>query len=573
MLTGNKPTKYLFWVFIGLLILTPRLSGLDGFVTVDEPDYIKYGGNYYYALGQRDFSSTLQTYQPAVTTILFSAATYHLMFPEYRGLGQGYFIGSLENFNFLRQNGQAPMEMLVLGRLQMVVIVSCILLLITYFLMKLFGLWPAIISVLLISFDPFFLGHSRLLTQESLMSVLVTFSVISMLTFLYHTPSKKILGLSAIAGGIAFLTKVTALILLPFIGLLIGVRYLEELKSGEFKEKGYWKLTLAKLKHYIFWLLVFLGTVFLVWPAMWVAPIETLKSLFGTLFGFLPQGSGGFSLSSISLGAIKTNSMRAYLYGLLWRTTPIAWGGWIAALYILLVKPISKGDQSKKVISYFAALGISVILIYSAGKLHASHYIMLTHVSVNLAAGLGYGVVLKNLLLQKMENAAWRRISIAVIVGLIGFQIISSSQYYPYYYNYRNPIALNTFDTMKTGSGYYGEGLDLAAKYLAQKPGAENLKVMSWWAGTVAYLFPGETYHLKPQSQWGEKQAVILKKSDYLVIYYQTQIGREAPSLLIEMLADVKPEKSFYIHGIEYIRIYNVHDLPEEIFNTFGEAQ
>jgi hypothetical protein len=52
-----------------VLILFPRLVGLDAFVSVDEPDWLKFGANFYHAIGTGDFGSTIYEYHPAVTTM------------------------------------------------------------------------------------------------------------------------------------------------------------------------------------------------------------------------------------------------------------------------------------------------------------------------------------------------------------------------------------------------------------------------------------------------------------------------------------------------------------------------
>ena len=57
-----------------------------------------------------------------------------------------------------------------------------------------------------------------------------------------------------------------------------------------------------------------------------------------------------------------------------------------------------------------------------------------------------------------------------------------------------------------------------------------------------------------------------LRRSDYLVLYYDHQLKRDMPAKLMQDIQAVIPEKSIRLYGIEYIRIYRVQDLPDSVF-------
>src|SRR3990170_840272 len=86
-----KFRKYLLAILLLAVVSMPRFSSLDSFVTIDEPFWLSVGANYYYALGQRELENTVYEYHPAVTTMWFVTGAMLAYFPEYRGLGQGYF--------------------------------------------------------------------------------------------------------------------------------------------------------------------------------------------------------------------------------------------------------------------------------------------------------------------------------------------------------------------------------------------------------------------------------------------------------------------------------------------------
>ena len=72
----------------------------------------------------------------------------------------------------------------------------------------------ATVGTLLVSFDPFFLGHSRLLNHEALMSLLVVVSLLSLLAYLFADKNWIYLVISGAAAGVAQLTKSSSAALL-----------------------------------------------------------------------------------------------------------------------------------------------------------------------------------------------------------------------------------------------------------------------------------------------------------------------------------------------------------------------
>jgi hypothetical protein len=54
--------------------------------------------------------------------------------------------------------------------------------------------------------------------------------------------------------------------------------------------------------------------------------------------------------------------------------------------------------------------------------------------------------------------------------------------------------------------------------------------------------------------------------SDYLVVY-QNQWYRRIPGKLFDSLDQIEPMKSIWVDGIEYVRIYDVESMPDQIFN------
>jgi predicted membrane-bound dolichyl-phosphate-mannose-protein mannosyltransferase len=205
-----------------VLLLLPRLPGLNTFATADEPNWLSMGATFYYALGQREFENTIYEYQPAVTTMWVVTAAMMLYYPEYRGLGQGYLEfekGLLDPF--LLEHDRDPLVLLRDARLIQVLLIVLLLLAAFYLLRRLVGPGLALAGLLLASFDPFFLGQSRLLNHEAMLSCFVLISILALAVYLFQGRRFRFLLVSAAAGALAQLTKSSAIVLLVPVGFLL----------------------------------------------------------------------------------------------------------------------------------------------------------------------------------------------------------------------------------------------------------------------------------------------------------------------------------------------------------------
>jgi hypothetical protein len=141
---------------------------------------------------------------------------------------------------------------------------------------------------------------------------------------------------------------------------------------------------------------------------------------------------------------------------------------------------------------------------------------------------------------------------------VIAGQALSAAQTYPYYLSYYNPLLGGSARAPEVMMIGWGEGLDQAARYLNDKPGAKRLKVLSWYPnGSFSYIFRGKT--IRAANEW-EQTEPLLSSCDYVVTYaHQWQRGLPFP----EMLADLSqrtPEKVITLDGIEYAQIYNLRE-------------
>jgi 4-amino-4-deoxy-L-arabinose transferase-like glycosyltransferase len=566
-----KTRKILLAVFLLTLVLAPRLAGLKTFVTIDEPFWLSVGGNFYYALGQHEFQNTVYEYHPAVTTMWFITGAFLAYFPEYRGLGQGYFDVDKNKFDpFLLEHGRSPLELLYYSRLIQLAVIALLALVIFSLLSLLIGEERSLLVTGLMACAPFFLGHSRLLNHESMLAFFVMVAIFGMMAYLELGRKMTYLLFSAAAASLAQLTKSSAIAVMPVIGLMLAVAVFQQSK-----ERGFAHALLDHLKVFGVWLAVLAIVYVVVWPGMWVAPGRMLYEVYGNAFSYAFQGArlqvtqelqpSTFSLETA--GGLR----QSYINDLFWRSTPLTWLGMILAFTALF----RGGKRSpmpafRKLVLYLFVTAVLFVLLFSLAQgRNSPHYIMASHVSMDAIAALGL-VMGFEWLNQKWRAAGRPGIRGGIGLGLIVLQLASGLSFYPYYYTYYNPVMAGLTDNVPAYD--YGEGFEQAAAYLAHKPDAELSSTFAFRGrGPFSYFFPGETLILNPlfMEEPGMPSMVErLSQADYLVFNDAMALRTERSAFFVEALDGISPEHSIHIRGIYHIHIYRVADLPRSFFDT-----
>jgi 4-amino-4-deoxy-L-arabinose transferase-like glycosyltransferase len=561
----SRPIQIILVVLLAALLTIPRLIAINQFATVDEPYWLTAGSDFYFALGQRAFANTVYDYHPAVTTMWIIALGMLIYFPRYRGFGQGYFDvykDSLERF--LLSHGHTPLGLLTVSRVIQTVVIVFLLLVLFWFMRRLLGNLIAAAAVLLVSFDPFFLGHSRLLNHEGMLSLFVMISLFAALLHLFFERKWVYLLISGAAAGFAQLTKSSSLVLVPLIGLVFLVELF-------FHPDSSWRKRILKVAaELLIWFIMLAIVYFVFWPGMWVAPGEMLYQVFGNALSY---AFGGARLSVT--GAIQPadfqphfSDINDFINSILWRTTPVIWIGAVLSL-VPLVK--QKWEQRFVLLSTILIGFLFILLFGIASGRNSAHYVLTSYVSLDIIAAAGWVYSLE--WLTSHLPVGFRRIFPSLALGiLVIVQAGSAFEFFPYYYTYYNPIMEARQPGRQNPNFGYGEGLELAARTLAQKPGAaESTVIVFYGRGPFSFFYPGKTEQLKPVYADAENvpQLIqILHQSKYIVIYYELEKERDVPANVMHALAGIAPEQVIWLNGIEYIRIYRADNLPVHFYDA-----
>ena len=573
-----KFKKHILALLLLAVVAIPRFIKLNSFVAVDEPAWITRGGNFYYALGQREFQNTVYEYHPGVTTMWFEALGVLVYFPEYRGLGQGYFDVDKDTFDpFLVKHGKSPLQLLYLGRLFQVMVITLLLLSIFYLLSRLIGEEKAFLVTALTACAPFFLGHSRLLSHEALVAASVLASIFGMMAYLEYERKWYYLLFSAAAAAAAQLTKSSAMAMFPAIGLMLAVSIFENTK-----ERGFKSAFVDHLKIFGIWFGTLVLVYVILWPGMWVAPGKMLYEVYGNAFSYAFQGARLEVTQELDPSQFGVDTIGGtalfFVKNILEFGTIITWLGVLLAIASLFLRgEKAPTSNEKKIFIYLFITAVMFVLLFSIAKgKNYRHYIMTSHVCIDAIAALGWAIWL-GWLGMKLETANrlkghpgfGRGIQIGVATLLIALQLASAMAFYPYYYTYYNPLL--AMITGQAPASNYGEGIEQAAEYLAQKPNAESLTVLAYRGrGPFSYFFPGKTIILNPLFIEEPGMRTMFEKmaqADYIVVTDTMGLRSERNALFMKSLNSIAPEHSIYIKGVSPIHIYRIADLPSSFYD------
>jgi len=307
----------------------------------------------------------------------------------------------------------------------------------------------------------------------------------------------------------------------------------------------------------VVWGFVAASCFFVLWPAMWVAPVETLRKV---VTGATPYF---FSEVTPYLPDEATPNLGPFFY--------------LVALFLLLTPLTSLGilgsvaafTRRSNRWHRFATLALlGYVLLYgtiiSIGATKVQRYLLPVFPAVDILAAVGlkemiYWIepTLKRRLSQwgfswlAEKDHAWT-VSILAI-GLL--QVMLVLPHHPYYFTCFNPLMGGGTQAAKTLRIGWGEGLDEAARYLNQKEVAEDLRIATWFNDQFAPFSAG---HSATLDSWFS--------ADYVVLY-KSQIQRGKPDAkMLDYFRSLQPEHVVRLKGIDYAWIYRVPErVPPEV--------
>lgn len=541
------------------LALLSRLPRLDQYVTPDEPYWLVSSANFYYALGQRDFAATFQLEHPGVTTMWAGTLGFLWQFPEYRGTGVGPI--NIDNHEAVfEQFGQQALDLLAAGRMFSVLGICALLLFCYFYARQLLGFPAALLGLTLIALDPLHIALSRWLHTDAIQSTPMLLSALALLAFLLRGRRLRHLLVSAAAAGLAVLTKSPALFLLPYAVLLLLLDLWQQRTTVRRRPlAAVWSNTWPLFV----WAAAIAFTFLALWPAMWAAPLDSLNRMVtmarvSAEFGHAT--SLYFNGELLSDGSFSLRHWYFYPLTFLWRTTPLVLVGLgLAAAGLGLKRDLFEHSTSRRTIIALLLFVLFYTIMLSLSAKRFDRYLLPIYAPLDLAAGAGWAFLASSL--RRSATAGARRLVLPLLFcGVVVVQMLYVLPKFPYYLSYYNPLMGGSEKAPQVMMIGYGEGLDQAARYLNQKPEAENLLTSVWYdTGPYSYFSVGESQYINLTNDISSKRLRTLLSADYMVLYIH-QWQRQIPKALLEIMDAETPEKVITINGLDYAKIYDLRN-------------
>ncbi len=551
-------------VTVGLIILTalPRLVALNQYLIVDEADRWRWAKDFVYALSRGNLAGTLVgDGYPGIVPV-WAESIWIFLEAIRRSFIEGQWIGDPGLYNLFHQWDRTAY--LFQQRFPIVLLNTIIALGVMWAVWRIWGKWVALISGLLIALDPFYLSDSRVNRAEALITGLMTLSVIFLILF-YQKRQYRYVLISGLFGGLSFLTKIQALIILPVVALVGLFIILNDRYS--FSSHAVFPAFRRLLKIGLIWAVAAALIWFILWPAMWVTPWDTLS----LIYSYITRKVGAEGVSLFFWGqTFQDADPGVWFYPVVFfmRLTPLALLGLLVAgirWLVYSVKPLFRGGKPRFLPDDpFAVQGSIILVIFvltygllmTFGSHKQDRYLMPVFLSVDILGAMGL-VYLWAWIKTKIEQTiglAYPKITTIVGASLLALlvvvQLATVIPHHPYYYSYFNPLLGGAHTAPQLLRIGWGEGMDRVGDYLAAKPNSQDLVVSSRFADNILG-FDGEIVGLSDDGQWTQ--------ADHIVLYIQQVQRRLDPSPgFLDYFQARPPEKVITLGGIDYAWIYPI---------------
>lgn len=555
--------------------LLPRVLGLADFFTIDEADHwILRVRLFSEALGRHNWAGTNLTGHPGVMTMWLG------------GLGR-----LLAITNHIAPSSDSA-DYLAMLRLPLAVTNSLAVTLGYLLLRRIVRPGIALLAAILWATEPFLIAHSRLLHVDALMT---SFSTTCVLLLLLGSPLARrpatgagrwlaIVG-SGIMAGLALLSKVSGLVLLPWAGLFLAAVVLldSQLRVANgarwWRSVGWWVSAARRtLLPYFLWLGCLTLTMFVVWPAMWVEPWIAVDDMIeeAILNGGQPHAWGNYFLGR----SIPDPGPLFYPVAVLWRSSPLLLLGLLALplafwhsrrttdddVSSIVHRPSSKGNidsEANKHAStrwvYLALLGWVLLfgISVSMGAKKFDRYSLPIWPVLDILAAAGLAALAGWLLARVRRATRWLETRAVPAIGALALAALLlgyDMTYQPYYLSYFNPLLGGGPVAQELLLVGWGEGLEHVGAWLSARPDRDRGFVLAWIPDTLQPFLPRElrALDIRPTTI-----ALRNPAPNYAVVYARGAMREDTPELAAEV-SRTPPLYQLRMYGLDYATVYQI---------------
>ncbi len=423
------------------------------------------------ALQEGDLSGTYQRYHPGVSVMWIAGLGLRIYAVAHGWSGDELLNpppGPLGRRDYPDEAGVAALS---------IVIAACVGL--AYVLLTRLTDWPvAFSSGCLLALDPFYIYLSKMIHLDAILASFMLISVLFLICYLQHKMRSDLI-LGGAFAGLAFLTKSPSGFLLPYTLMVIGYFSLSHsltLRDSSVKssEKGHRcvQLLWGVVRTMGGWGIVAGLVFFLVWPAAWFAPLDTLsKVVQEALFrAEVPHHDVFFA------GRVFDDPGWLF-YGatIAWKTTVITLPAICIALVFLVLQ--WRGGRDVRHMWWLLIYAGGFLLMMTLAAKKGERYVLPAFLPLDILAAWGLNRMARTVgRCNRLRNQSW--VPAAMIATAFVVQSGVVLEHYPYYSTHHNSLLGGSRVAQRVLSlGDQGEGLDLAARFLNSYPGAERRTV------------------------------------------------------------------------------------------------
>jgi hypothetical protein len=282
------------------------------------------------------------------------------------------------------------------------------------------------------------------------------------------------------------------------------------------------------------WCTLALGTVVALWPALWALG---LTEVLGRIVAFTRETGGQpDEVGSFFLGVVGADPGPFYYpVATLFRLSPFATIGLVALA--LLHRRLAA--QTRGQAGWLLLFVLGFTLMMTLGPKKFDRYLLPIFPALVTLAALGWALV--------VSGRSGRLARVAVGGSLLLLAAWPWASTYPYPLAYYNPLLGGGATAQRAVMVGNGEGLDQAARWIAEQPESADLWVAAHSFDILAAMIPGQGEPLRDG---------VPSDADYIVTYgRRIQMQRWGRSLE-QYFAENPPVSTVWINGIEYARVH-----------------
>jgi hypothetical protein len=379
-----------------------------------------------------NFEMTLQKYHPGVTLMWLGSV----------GAKINNLYSTLTGISLVAEDSvNVIFQLDFIQKLLLVIVLGLTTSMIFYVLKNVIDVKYALISVIFLSLEPFYLGLTRVFHLEGMVSTFMLASVLWLFYFFHDGKKRKRVLVSGIFAGLALLTKTSAFFLVLFSGLTILIH---TYRNGNYsfskkgKDKFNWDMLWSYIKSFgsVFlpWFLALVVVFFALWQAMWVMPGRVFNTLYG---GIADIGGEGDHFQFYFGKLVEDPGPSFYFVVLALRSSIYLLIGFVGTLFVRKKLP----DNTRKLLDFLLIFVFFYFIQLTIPTKKLDRYILPAFAVISLISSMFFVWLFEKIDFKK----SWQKI-LAVFLFLIP-GIYTNFLVHPDYFSYFNPM----FGGLKTG--------------------------------------------------------------------------------------------------------------------------